>query len=159
MTVFVVDTNVAIAANGRNTHADDACRLACIKMLRTLVDRETVAVDDRGRIVEEYRPYLRWSGPPGVGDIFFKHVFDHQYRDRRVRRVALTDAADERRGFAELPPNDFDPSDRKFLAVAVAAGAVVLNATDSDWAEHRTLTDELGITVRQLCPQHSMKER
>ena len=54
--------------------------------------------------------------------------------------------------------NSFDPSDRKFLAVAVVAEAVVLNATDSDWAEHGALMDSLGVEVCQLCPQHAARD-
>ena len=54
----------------------------------------------------------------------------------------------------ELPRNEFDPSDRKFLAVAVVANAVVLNATDCDWSEQKQLMEDLGVTVRELCPQH-----
>ena len=59
---------------------------------------------------------------------------------------------DDRKGFEELPENTFDRSDRK--AVAVAAEAVVLNATDSDWSEHKALMEELGVIVEELCPQH-----
>lgn len=60
----------------------------------------------------------------------------------------------DERGFEELPENTFDRSDRKFLAVAVVARAVVLNATDSDWGEQQALMDELGVEVNELCPQH-----
>ena len=31
--------------------------------------------------------HLNFSGTPGVGDTFFKHVFNYQYRSDRVRRV------------------------------------------------------------------------
>ena len=62
-----------------------------------------------------------------------------------------------RRGFAELLENELDPSDRKFLAVAVVAQAEILNATDSDWSEQEALTSDLGVRVRQLCPQHASK--
>ena len=33
----------------------------------------------------------------------------------------------------------------------------ILNATDSDWGEHEPLMDELGVEVKQLCPQHAKK--
>ncbi len=157
MTAFVVDTNVAIAANGRETHADDLCRLACMEKLEHLVERGTVTVDKSGLVLEEYANHLCLSGNPGVGDAFFRHVFNNQYQNHRVRRVAVTPSDDDRRGFEELPENRFDRSDRKFLAVAVAAKAVVLNATDSDWGEHESLMDELGVEVKQLCPQHATK--
>ena len=72
-------------------------------------------------------------------------------------RGIMTPTGDPARGFEELPQNTFDPSDRKFLAVAVAADAVVLNATDSDWGEQGALMGELGVEVRELCPQHASR--
>ena len=103
MTVFVVDTNVAIAANGRRTHADLRCQRSCIATLKTVVKEETIAIDDAGLIFQEYAKHLRRSGQPGVGDLFLKHVFDHQYRLGRVRRVALRRSTDTRRGFRRAP--------------------------------------------------------
>ena len=122
MSVFVVDTNVAIAANGRDTHADEQCQLACIEKIEGLVEHGIVAVDDAGLILEEYRRHLYYSGRPGVGDVFFKHVFNSQYGCDRVQRIRVTPSDDDGRGFEELPENEFDPSDRKFLAVAVTRG-------------------------------------
>ena len=154
---FVVDTNVAIVANGRETHADARCQLTCVARLKSLAAGEVVTIDDRGLILEEYRRWLNPSGMPGVGDVFLKHVFNNQYGDDRVRRVPVTPSEDDRRGFEELPENAFDRSDRKFLAVAVAGKAVVLNATDSDWYEHDALMDSLEVEVTQLCRQHASK--
>ena len=155
---FVVDTNVAIVANGRGTHVDEQCQLACVQKLRSLVAQEPVAIDDGWLVLDEYKNHLNFSGMPGVGDVFFKHVFNNQYQGKYVRRVAVTPTEDDGRGFEELPENTLDPSDRKFLAVAVAAEAVVLNATDSDWGEQRVLLDELGVEVGQLCPQYASKQ-
>ena len=155
---FVVDTNVAIIANGRETDADDRCQLTCVERLKSLAAGEVVAIDDRGLILNEYRRRLNLSGMPGVGDVFLKHVFNNQYHDDRVRRVAVTPSDDDRRGFEELPENAFDRSDRKFLAVAVVGKAVVLNAADSDWHEHEALMDSLKVEVTQLCPQYATKE-
>lgn len=154
MNVFVVDTNVAIAANGRDTHADTKCQLRCVEQLKLVVEREVVAVDDKGLVTEEYQNRLIFAGAPGVGDAFWKHVFNNQYLEERVRRVTITPSDDDKRGFEELPENTFDQSDRKFLAVAVVAGAEVLNATDNDWSEHETLMQQLEVEVEQLCPQH-----
>ena len=72
-------------------------------------------------------------------------------------RFRLRPATMDRRSFVELPENELDPSDRKFLAVAVVAQAEILNATDSDWSEQKALTSDLGVSVRQLCPQHASK--
>ena len=159
MTAFVVDTNVAVVANGRHTHADLQCQKLCVEKLRSVVADEVVAIDDKGAILQEYKSHLNFSGMPGVGDMFFKHVFDYQYRGNRVRRIAITPSADDRRSFEELPENSLDRSDRKFLAVAFVASAVVLNATDSDWREHRELIETLGVEVDQLCPRYASNTR
>ncbi len=81
-----------------------------------------------------------------------KHIHDEQCREDKVRRFVITPSDDEGRGFDELPENSFDPSDRKFLAVAVVANAVVVNAVDGDWGEARRLMDELEVKVKELCP-------
>lgn len=111
-----------------------------------------VALDDGGRIFEEYRTYFSFAGRPGIGDVFFKHVYDLQHRGTKVRKFPITPSVDGRRGFEELPVNTLDASDRKFLAVAVVAKAVVVNATDSDWGQAGDLLRRLGVDVEELCP-------
>lgn len=157
MRPYVVDTNVAIAANGRNTHADPDCQRACITELLEFLRGEIVAIDDLGLIFDEYKNKLRFAGAPGVGDMFFKYVHDHQGVPTRVSRVSITLSDDDSRGFEELPENKLDKSDRKFLATAVVAQAAILNATDSDWSEQEALTSQLGVQVRQICPQHATR--
>lgn len=157
MNVCVVETNVAIVANTKDTHADSPCQKTCIEKLERLVTQGIVAVDEIGFIMDEYASHLSHSGQPGMGDAFFKHIFDHQYQDRSVRRVSVTPSDDDRKGFEELPENSFDRSDRVFLAVALVGDATLLNATDSDWDEHANLMDELDVEVEQLCPQHARK--
>ena len=156
---FVVDTNVAVVANGRQTHADLRCQKLCVEKLRSVVADEVIAIDDKGAILQEYKRHLNFSGTPGVGDTFFKHVFDYQYRGDKVRRTPIKPSVDDGRGFEELPENTLDRADRKFLAVAVVANAVILNATDSDWDEHKALTETLGVQVDQLCPRYTSHAR
>lgn len=149
----VVDTNVLISANGRDTHSDGPCRLACARELQSIRYESMVYVDDKGLIFGEYRNRLNFSGEPGVGDAFFKYIHENQFADSRVKRVRITPNCDENRGFDELPENGLDRSDRKFLAVAVVANASILNATDSDWHENQALLDDMPVVIRQLCPQ------
>ena len=153
----VTDTNVLIAANGRDTHADLACQLACVEAIMAIRANGIAVLDSNGSILTEYARHCNYRGQPGVGDIFFKHLLDNQYAGARVKLVAITGIDDSQRGFVELPENDLDPSDRKFLAAAVAAQAVILNATDSDWVEQQALVERLSVAVRQLCPQHVTK--
>lgn len=159
MTMIVVDTNVAIVANGgKTTNADLRCQLSCTERLEIVVKEEVVALDNAQQILTEYGQHLSFSGRPGVGDMFFKYVFDNQHQEERVQLIAITECEDADRGYEELPRNKFDPSDRKFLAVAVVSRAVALNATDSDWGEEQRLINELKVEIEQLCP-HMLRER
>lgn len=151
----VVDTNVAVVAEGRSDGVSPCCRAACEEEIEALVEQGVVVVDKGGLIVAEYQRQLGYA-PGGVGARFFKHVWNEQWRGEKVRQVVIAAAGDER-GFEELPPNELDPSDRKFLAAAVVGEARILNATDSDWAEQRKLTDGLGVDVVQLCPEHATR--
>lgn len=151
--VVVVDTNVVMAAGGRAC-VDEECQRKCVEVLSAVMEQGVVVVDEIGLIVEEYLRRLRF-GPLSIA--FVKHVLDLQWGGERVRRVTITPAC-ECRGFVELPPNCFDRSDRKFLATAVSGEADVLNATDSDWAEHAELMASLGVTVRQVCPRYAVKQ-
>ncbi len=152
MTDFVIDTNVAVVANGKNTHTDKQCHLKCIRKLNAVVDQDVIVIDDAGLILNEYKGYLSFSGSPGVGDKFFKHIVDNQWQ-KKVKRVTITESSDPTRGFKVLPSNTFDLSDRKFLAVAVVSGATVINAIDSDWTKNKMLMSQVGVRVEELCPQ------
>lgn len=153
----VVDTNVAIVANGRDTHADDECQLTCVNALAEIYDNRPVVLDHGDLIMDEYAKYLHRSGEPGAGDAFYKYLCLHSHTPGYVHRVSLTPIQDERRGFAELPANNLDPGDRKFLAVAFVAKAPIMNATDSDWHEQRSFLEDHDLVVEQLCPQHAIK--
>lgn len=135
---IVVDTNVAIVANGRDTHASLACQYACTEFLEGLVSprkRNHIILDEQGLIFTEYSDHLNHKGQPGVGDVFFKYLHDNMYLGKKIRLVSITPIADEKRGFNELPHNLVDKNDRKFLASAVTANAKIVNAVDTDWHE------------------------
>lgn len=153
---FVIDTNVAISANGINTHVSDACQLACSELLANCKSL-CIAIDKTGLIMEEYSKYLSHAGRPGIGDMYFKYLHDNQHAENKIQTVNITLLDDASRGFGELPINTLDPSDRKFLATAVVAQAIIVNATDSDWAEQSELLEILNVELKQLCPEHSCK--
>ena len=153
----VVDTNVAVVANGLDTHASFACQYACTEFLEGLVaprKRNHIILDEMGLIFFEYSDHLNYKGQPGVGDVFFKYLHDHMYLGKKIRRVSITPITDEHRSFKELPSNSVDKNDRKFLAAAVVAGAEIVNAVDTDWHEQIAFIAGLGVNVRQLCPEH-----
>lgn len=158
MSASVVDTNVAVVANRRQTHAGADCQLECVRRLQHLVRRGVVVLDQLGLILAEYRRHMKPAGEPGVGDAFLRHLFDHQYNPAKCELVALTRIADDHRSFQQFPEDDrlagFDPSDRKFVAAARASARdpVIINATDSDWSLFEKALARHGVQVEQLCP-------
>ena len=128
--------------------------------LRELQREGVVCVDDKRLIMGEYGRMTDHDGPPMPGSAFYKYLWQNMYNEEKVRQVQVEPRDSEGRDFDDpvLPPNNLK-KDAKFLAVAVKAEAVVVNAVDSDWYEHRALTDDLGVRVRQLCPQHSTRRR
>lgn len=161
MSSFVVDTNVPIVANGRDTHADPSCIIACIDALAAIYSDGIIVIDDGMWILNEYMRYLSMGGEPGPGDVFMKWVWSVQADESQCERVSLTPRQDGgAEDFMEFPNDpeleEFDRSDRKFVAAALSSNKAptVLNAVDSDWAEHHAALRNNGLSVRFLCPQH-----
>jgi hypothetical protein len=152
----VVDTNVAIVANGRPDLEDSrppsiSCRIAAVTFLTELVKNGRVLVDVDGAIQAEYRNKLNPSGAPGVGDRFYQEVLHSA--PKLVERIALPKRHDGE--YEDLPraviDAGFDPSDRKFAALAHKEGVPMYNATDSDWVKHANTLANAGVKVENLC--------
>ena len=74
----VVDTNVPLVANGKADQAGLKCEDACVrKLIQVQAGRRTL-LDDKWLIIEEYRRNLSHAGHPGVGDAFFKWLWENQ---------------------------------------------------------------------------------
>jgi hypothetical protein len=155
MTRWVVDTNVPVVANGNEALAGQrpslTCREAAVKFLLEVSTKGKVVVDMAGAIQDEYRRNLNPAGQPGVGDRFLHLIF---YSDPKiVERVDLLVNDDGQ--YSDLPPalieSGFDPSDRKFAALACKENISVVNAVDSDWIEHAQILVDEEISVRHLC--------
>lgn len=153
----VMDTNVAVVANGETPQAGPDCVTACIGRIKTIQTEETILVDDSGIILQEYRCRLRPRREPGIGHQFFLWLIDHLGDEARCRQVPVT--PDPERGFVEFPDSedlrDFDRDDRVFVAVAIAGGSVppVVNASDTDWWNHREALARHGVEIEFLCPE------
>ena len=152
----VLDTNVAVVANGKTGQADKDCILECIARLRHIQEECLLLLDDRNRIIDEYRNNLNPSGQPGPGDAFFLWLWQNQANQEYCRNIAVTPHEDH--GFEEFPDDPdlsaFDQDDRKFVAVALASGTgpKVLNASDTDWWHHRQALQKHGVEIVFLCP-------
>lgn len=150
----IVDTNVAVVANGRGDGKkpiSKACRTASIAFLLEVVTRDRILVDAAGEVAKEYRRHLSPKGQPGVGDRFCQLVMTQG--PEKVEHIELARAPDG--SYADLPApvaaSTLDQSDRKFAALAARTGAAVSTSTDRGWTRHATLLSANGLSVQFLC--------
>jgi hypothetical protein len=153
----VVDTNVCTTANRVNNGASMDCVVNSGRALQAVMERGHVFIDDKLRIVGEYRRNLNAKGQPGPGDMFFKWLLTHEWGGERVTKVTITPKDGDPEDFVELPaPKDgttYDPSDRKFLAVAASCDEKppILQSFDSKWWGWQSALREIGVTIHFLC--------
>ncbi len=154
--IVIVDTNVPITANGHAEQASRTCQLACITTLRTIQAQRRISVDQSGLILQEYRKHLSPNGQPGLGDAFFKWLWNNQANPQVCVSVQIIPTVDGR-GFAEFPDDPaltgFDHSDRKFVAVSLSHSAhpPIYNAVDTDWLHYQDALATHGVIVEHLC--------
>lgn len=164
MVSVVMDTNVALAANGETEQADLECVTRCLHELAAIKNGRQLLLDDAGFILQEYLKQKPREFPQGPGDAFLVWVHDNQGNPAHIRVVPVTPLRDDPRGFVEFPDDAdlmrFDEDDRKFVAVALASGDAppILNATDTDWWIHRNALARNGVRVEFLCPQLMVDE-
>ena len=156
----VVDTNVAAVANGRSDQASPGCVVTCVERLQRITKgTDTLVLDDRWRIIREYQSNLHSSGQPGVGDAFLKWVLTHWTNLQRCELVSITPVDKQESTFEEFPPDpalrDFDPSDRKFIAVALAHPQCpsILQAVDREWWACRKRLERHGVMIDFICEE------
>ena len=154
----IVDTNVALVASERSEHASKNCVATCAERLGQINRGEVkLVLDDQRRIIDEYRGQLNPDGQPGIGDAFLKWVEMNWANPERCDLVSITPVDGSENAFEEFPDdpalNDFDPDDRKFIAVAVAhpEKPPILQAVDSQWWDFRDAFRRNGIIVEFIC--------
>jgi hypothetical protein len=129
--------------------------MACIAAGEPVIKPGGLIIEAGDEIFDEYRQQRSMKGQPGMGDTFMKWVNDHRYNPEYCSRVTITINGDS---YQEFPThdalNDFDRSDRKFVAVANAHAdkPPILQATDSKWWGWKDALAEVGIAVQFLCP-------
>ena len=161
MDAVIVDTNVIITANGEAEHASPDCVERCQQRIKQILDQsETALVDDRWRILNEYKKYVNLETRKGIGDLFVKTLLQNLMRRPAICTVVRINPLDgSETDFEEFPTtealSDFDVADRKFIAVAVAYGkqkATILQALDRKWEPFRKAFEQEGVQIDFLCP-------
>lgn len=156
--IVIVDTNVAIVANGGSEQASEDCEEICIDKLEEITKGEVkLALDDQRWIIDEYRGMLNPDGQPGVGDAFLKWVEMKWTNSKWCSLVAITPVDGLENEFEEFPDDPalevFDPDDRKFIAVALThtEKPPILQATDTQWWDFHDALSRNGVTVEFIC--------
>jgi hypothetical protein len=158
VTASVIDTNAIVAANGRDTHVSQQCVRASARALAQIMG-EQIVLDDGWRIIREYQRHARSTGEPGPGDAFLKHVLTNRSNPLRCELVHITHRGPSEHDFEEFPEvpelATFDPSDRKFVAVALVSqfDPTIVHASDRGWTRHREALMAHGVRTRNLCPE------
>ena len=161
----VVDTNVAVVANNKGSSAGPACIRACTQALDELTRSGRIAIDDSWRIIREYQQNLSDRGQPGAGNVFLKWLLTNRKNPQRCIQVPITPTDGNGEDYVEFPHDpalvDFDPADRKFVAVAVASDgpAPILQAVDRPWWHAREALSEAGVAIAFLCQEEIAQQR
>jgi len=162
---LIVDTNVPIVANKAAPQASEACVLACIARLKDIAppkdieSQHILVLDDDWHILGEYQRKLRSEGQSGAGDDFLKWVLINRSNPDRCEQVHITPCQDdsEEQCFREFPSDpelaNFDRSDRKFVATALAHRdhPPILNAVDPDWRQYQSALERHRVRIEFLC--------
>ena len=155
----VVDTNVAVVANGGSPQPSPECVRTCAVRLREITDAGKLVLDDSRLILREYMDNLRSSGQPGTGDAFLKWVLTNYRNPARCELVSITPRNAGILDFEEFPAAPglagFHADDRKFVAVALGHPdkPPILQAVDTQWWELRQELEEAGVKIDFLCPR------
>lgn len=158
---YVVDTNVILVANGAHDNVTEECVIACVNKLTAIKEAGVLVLDDAYRILNEYQNKTTPRKAKGVGDLFVKWALTHHNQPEKVTLVNLTHHGDEI--YAEFPDAglsaQFDPPDRKFVAVANAhiERPPILQGTDSKWLDWHAPLKAHGIDVEFLCIKESTR--
>ena len=161
MDAVIVDTNVIVIANDTDDKRGD-CRDCCQDRLYQIIDQnEKVVVDDGWRILGEYRDNTRPNTRKGIGDLFVKRLLQNLGNPEICTMVPITSLTGNGTDFEEFPTDtaliDFDPDDRKFIALALAHkrdnGRVptILLAIDSGWLQFIAALASHEVDVDLIC--------
>ena len=169
MDAVIVDTNVIVIANDTDDKRKD-CRDRCQERIQQIIDQhKKVVIDDERRILGEYQHNTRPNTRKGIGDLFVKRLLQNLGNPEICAIVPITPLAGNGTDFEEFPSDtaliNFDPDDRKFIAVALAHkcynGRVptILLAIDRGWLQFIAALADHGISIDLICEEDMQRPR
>ena len=102
---------------------------------------------------------MRSPGEPGIGDKYLKWIFTNYKNPEKCSLVEIKPTDKSCLDFVELADiealSDFDPSDKKFIAVAIAhpKKPSIVEASDSKWIRLRGELDSFGVSIIFPCEE------
>ena len=157
MAKVVIDTNVILTASGQHEGVSEECVANCSQKLLSIMNSCTVVIDDRYEILKEYQNKTKHLKGKATGDVFLKWLLNNSTNTKHCRQVSLTQGQNPDT-YLDFPDqvlqNEFDPPDRKFVAVAGADGCEpkVVQAADCKWLNWNARLKAAGIDVEYICP-------
>ena len=129
----------------------------CVERLEQINNDEMkLALDRERRIIDEYQR-LEQTGRFNIGYQFYKWVEMNWTNSERCDLVEIKPVDGSEIEFEKFPDDselvDFDPDDRKFIAVVCAHedNPPILQAVDGKWRDFLDALHENGVTVEYLC--------
>ena len=155
--MVIVDTNVAVVANGKSAQASQECVETCIHRLQGIIRGETkLVLDNKWAILREYMQNLQSNGAD-AGDRFLAWCLRNWRNLEQCDLTSITSLEGSETNFEEFPKDpeleNFDPDDRKFVAVAHkhSEKPPILQAVDSQWLDFRDVLLQHGVRVEFIC--------
>ena len=161
----IVDTNVAVVANGKSAQASEECVATCTHRLQGIINGDTkLVLDNKWAILREYRQNLHSNGTD-AGDRFLAWCLRNWANQEQCDLVSITPIEGSETEYKEFPDDSalqkFDPDDRKFIAVALAhpEKPPILEAMDKQWWQLRDALRRNGVTVEFICEADIQRSR
>ena len=161
----IIDTNVQLLAGTPVSEIPDdqvECAQCCIKFINSFIDSpdSKLVLDTGSRVLKEYKQvFKKFHGERSLATEFFNWVC--RYLTSAISEddyICLNEVNEN--CFKEYPPHEnlknFDPPDRKFIALANAhkEKPPIIEGADSKWWSIKDSLLECGISVSFLCEKY-----
>ncbi|MGV2437291.1 MAG UNVERIFIED_CONTAM: PIN domain-containing protein [Anaerolineae bacterium] len=162
---YILDTNVIVNAQGdRSPQTATACIEKCQYLLYRCLAGEFNLVLDVGQhgsdVLAEYQQqFHHYQG--GYGEVFIRWLLN-QLGQPQIIEIPITKT--DQHTYEEFPHEDarlrtFDPSDRKWIALAVAhfqyfdASAPIMQSADLKWKDYQIAFLAHHVDVQFMCEE------
>ena len=139
----IIDANVPLLAGADPAGMDPdqaGCAQKCVRYIKQFIEdaESRLVLDDGGRILKEYRNAESFREDPNLAKIFYVWAYQKQAAD--IEDFVHLD---------EMKDNEFDPPDRKYIALSYkhAQKPLIVEAGDSKWWGIRDNLKKFGIDI------------